>query len=190
MATTFIYALCEPGTRTIRYIGKTIHLKSRLSQHLRKSSKETTRLGNWLRSVITTGKTPDLIELARVVGENWADAERFYIRLARGIGFDLANSTEGGEGSSVSGEEHHNFGCTSFPGMENLRGAQKSGKDNPMFGKPVPEERRVRISAGLTGLKRSEKTRARMRAAQQLRFQTERDAKEGRYYVLTNSDCR
>lgn len=181
MATTFIYALCEPETRTIRYVGKTLNLKARLSQHLRKSSKETTRLGNWLRRVIRIGKTPDAIELDRVVGEDWADAERFYIRLARDIGFDLVNATDGGEGSSIKGEEHHNFGSTSFPGMENLRRAQKSGKDNPAFGEPVPEERRVRISAGLTGIKRSEQTRSKMSAAQKLRFQKERDAKGGRY---------
>lgn len=43
--TVFIYALCEPGTLEIRYIGQTRRLKTRFREHLRESPKKQSHLG-------------------------------------------------------------------------------------------------------------------------------------------------
>lgn len=94
----FIYALCEPGTRTIRYIGKTDNLKRRFSAHIFESSKTKTHLGNWLRSL--AGEKPVLVVLHEVTKiECWAEEERRYISCARAMGMKLVNGTDGGEGA-------------------------------------------------------------------------------------------
>lgn len=96
MKTAFIYALCEPGTRTVRYIGKSNNLKKRFRQHLKPRGK--TYLGNWLRSL---SSPPVLVILHEVsVSESWQEEERRYISCARAIGMDLVNVTDGGEGAS------------------------------------------------------------------------------------------
>lgn len=99
MKTSFIYALCEPGTRTIRYIGQTNSLKRRVREHLNISIKRKTHLGNWLRSCLPA--LPGLVILHEVEeNESWQEEERRYISCARAIGIDLVNATDGGEGGS------------------------------------------------------------------------------------------
>ena len=97
MKTAIIYALCEPGTRTVRYIGMTTKgVAHRLRQHGRTSVKLKNHLGNWLRSLL--GVPPSIISLSEVSVECWAEEEIRYIRAARCLGFDLVNSTDGGDG--------------------------------------------------------------------------------------------
>jgi hypothetical protein len=99
VATTFIYALCEPGTRTVRYIGKTENLGRRFREHLRGSSKKKSHLGNWLRSL--AGDSPNRITLCEVPESEGSAAEIQYIRAAReSLGMKLVNATDGGEGVS------------------------------------------------------------------------------------------
>lgn len=121
MTTTFIYALCEPGTRTVRYIGKANNPKERLRTHLQKSGslKRDNKLGRWLRKV----GEPTLVILREISVTDWKMAEERYIRLARGCGMDLVNSTDGGEGV-------HN---PSLESRERSR-ASKLGAKNPWFG--------------------------------------------------------
>lgn len=99
MATTFIYALCEPGTRTVRYIGKANNPVRRLQNHLSQSKKAKTRLGNWLRSL--NGENPSLVVLREVPLDQWEVAEERYIRLARGCRIDIVNGTDGGDGGYI-----------------------------------------------------------------------------------------
>lgn len=96
MTTTYIYALCEPGTRTIRYIGKTFNLAARFGAHLKTSVKQRNHLGNWLRSL--GGGVPNLMKLCEVPDEEGSTEEIRYIKSARMLGFRLVNATDGGEG--------------------------------------------------------------------------------------------
>lgn len=98
MATTFIYALCEPGTRTVRYIGKSDKPKKRFTEHLRTSVTHETPLGGWLRSLISDGKKPTLVVLREVSCDQRKIAEERYIRLAKGCGIPLVNGNNGGGG--------------------------------------------------------------------------------------------
>lgn len=121
MKTTFIYALCEPGTTTVRYIGKSNDPAKRLKTHLQKSGslKRGNKLGKWLLKV----GVPTLVILREVLVEDWEIAEERYIRIARGCGMDLVNSTDGGEGV-------HNPSAES---RERSR-VSKLGEKNPYFG--------------------------------------------------------
>lgn len=93
---TIIYALCEPGTRTVRYLGKTVNLEARFGAHLKTSVKQKNHLGNWLRSL--GGGVPNLIKLCEVPDEEGSTEEIRYIKNARMLGFRLVNATDGGEG--------------------------------------------------------------------------------------------
>lgn len=167
MKTTFIYALCEPGTRTVRYIGKAKDLNIRLSQHCRKSSATRgTHLGHWLGSLQAAKKSPEILKLAEVPDESWAAEEMRYIRAARMLGMHLVNSTDGGEGVTLTPEIHQKMvdawknrapdsdetrakksaagkARTATPeqlaALETHRyrgGGSLKGKDHPRFGKP------------------------------------------------------
>lgn len=167
--TTFIYALCEPGTRTVRYIGKTNNPRKRFKQHLKDSTKVFTHLGNWLRFLVSRSETPELVILREVPFDQWEIAEERYIRLARGCGMSLVNSTDGGEGVTMTpeirekisvknrGENHGNFGKipwnfgkrggvawnlgkTTPPEVREKQSAAKLGKRPHNFGKPRSAE--------------------------------------------------
>lgn len=96
--TVFIYALCEPGTRTIRYIGKSKNPGQRLIAHCNESYKQENYLGHWLSSLKRDSKLPALLVLKEVPASEWEEWEKRYIRCARSLGFKLVNGTEGGDG--------------------------------------------------------------------------------------------
>ena len=53
----FIYGLAEPESGIIYYIGKTINLKDRLSEHLTPANFKTKTLkNNWIKSLLKKGK--------------------------------------------------------------------------------------------------------------------------------------
>jgi hypothetical protein len=73
----FIYGLADPGTMTVRYVGKSANPKARFSSHL---SGQSYRLRHWLRSL--NGVKPRLLILLRVEpGEDCSEAERALIAL-------------------------------------------------------------------------------------------------------------
>lgn len=172
MRNVFIYALCEPGTRTVRYIGKTVNLKNRFKAHVKTSSKEESHLGNWLRSL--AGVLPSMVTLREVSEVDGSAAEIKYIRIAReSLGMNLVNATDGGEGTSgwiPSTETRAAIGAA----------AKARGSHTPehrakiragMLGKnrgPHTSEHRAKNSAARRGVKRAPRTpehRAALRAA-------------------------
>lgn len=103
MRAVFIYALCEPGTRTVRYIGKTVSMRNRLRQHLLHSSRLDNHLGCWLRSL--SGEPPNMVRLSTVTEDRSELEERRFISAARtSLGMDLVNGTDGGDGVTLTPE--------------------------------------------------------------------------------------
>lgn len=175
MKTTFIYALCEPGAGTVRYIGKTARPKQRLTEHLRDSIKTKTHLGNWLRSL---GMRPEMEILDEVTDSQGAFWEREYIRVFRALGLTLVNGTDGGDGvtmtpeirgkisATLTGRKRPPEECAAVSaGMKRitktpehcaaLRRAVKSGVNHYSFGVPRSIEARKKTSDTLTGRKRT-----------------------------------
>lgn len=95
----WIYALCDPNTLRVRYVGKSNNPKERLSGHL---SERSLRAGNeknaWLKSLLLQGLRPVLIILQEITHGCWAEAERAWICLFRMQGCSLTNTSDGGEG--------------------------------------------------------------------------------------------
>lgn len=127
MPTAFIYALCEPDTRKVRYIGKANNPLKRLSLHLSVSVKLDTHLGHWLSKLRESGRKPILSVLREVPEEIWQEEEIGYIRQARELGMNLVNGNDGGLG-----------GHNPSPETREKKRIASSGERNGMFGKPSP----------------------------------------------------
>lgn len=104
-ATVMIYALCDPKTEAIRYIGKANNLQRRMACHKYEamSTSNTTWKAKWLRSI---GCKPLVKVLEEVPFERWEEVERRWIAEARRAGAELTNYADGGETSPVEGKGH------------------------------------------------------------------------------------
>lgn len=180
MRPTHIYGLADPRTGHVRYVGKTIDsITKRLGQHVYLARKKpNTHCARWIASLLSDGAFPEVFEL-ELVGDDWREAEQFWIANLRAIGCDLVNHAIGGDG--CNGYRH------STDAKERI-GAAWRGKKRPpetiekmrarimtpehclkisqaKKGKVViSEEQRARISATLRGHQISEETRAKLRA--------------------------
>lgn len=95
--TTYIYALLDPDTKEIRYIGKANDPENRLAQHVYHCWYEVgtpstdTPKEAWIRSLRQQNKQPDmeiLEEVPRAQSWRW---ERKWIEWARAQGFNITN---------------------------------------------------------------------------------------------------
>lgn len=134
-----IYALLDPRSAAVRYIGKSATGMRRPNMHRKPSVlvKDFTHKANWIRALQKDGLTYD-VDVLEVVGERKLldDAERYWIAEARKNGWQITNHTDGGDG---------------------LSGAVFSA------------EHRARISAANKGRKLTEEQRARCLAANKAR---------------------
>lgn len=145
MKTTFIYALCEPGTRTVRYIGKSANPNKRFKQHVRESVHAKTHLGHWLSRLVSAGAVPAMVVIRQVMGSGSLEEKRC-IRLARRIGMKLVNGTDGGDGGSGSPSL-----ATRKKVSDKLKG-RFSGNKNPFFGRTHTTESRELMGAAHKGV--------------------------------------
>lgn len=153
MITTFIYALCEPGTRTIRYIGKANDVKSRLRQHIHEArgmNGGRTHRERWILSVLAKNKRPDALILAEVSREEWKSEECRFILSARMLGMRLTNASEGGDGNQGHIHSSETRAMISRKGKgrkatevtRHRMSKAKSGVNHPFFGKKQSDSHR------------------------------------------------
>lgn len=96
---TTIYALCDPSTGEVRYIGKTrTALKDRLDAHMAAARRRTGRgyVFCWIRSL---NERPVMRSLLVISEEFSAAAEVYAIAIYRSMGYRLTNLTAGGDGA-------------------------------------------------------------------------------------------
>jgi hypothetical protein len=96
---TIIYALCEPDTGEVRYVGKTvIKLSHRLHKHI--SCKANRPVANWCRKRVREGRRPQIVAIDVVPNDAWVAAESEWIAHYRARAGDrIMNLTDGGEGT-------------------------------------------------------------------------------------------
>lgn len=121
-----IYALVEPITLEIKYIGKTKQeLSKRLYAHIHESKSSNTKKNKWIKSLINKNLKPKIEEIDFVPESEWEFWEMYWISQFKAWGFELKNTDEGGKGQS----------------------SEFMKKNNPMFKK----ENREKISKSLQG---------------------------------------
>ncbi len=94
-----VYSLLDPRDNQVRYIGKSLNTKKRLRKHI-KESRESTKSHKkaWINGLLKNNLKPILEIVDEVPNKEWKFWEIHYISLFRSWGFDLVNSTNGGEG--------------------------------------------------------------------------------------------
>jgi hypothetical protein len=97
----YIYALVDPRTEEIRYVGKSIRPKSRLSDHVTKVVRGATLgpLAVWILGILADGLRPEMTILESVGEQRWQDVERKWIATLRESGSRLLNIHPGGNGA-------------------------------------------------------------------------------------------
>lgn len=90
-----IYALCEPDTGAIRYIGKANSAAARLKRHVLDSRRRDYPVYRWMKKLAAKGQLPTL-RILEVV-EDWHSAERRLIAASRANGDRLLNVADGGD---------------------------------------------------------------------------------------------
>lgn len=91
-----IYALAEPQTALVRYIGQTKNWRNRFRQHCSPTENlASTHRANWLNSLFAAGLKP----VGRILEEtdDLDRAERRWIAQFRANGADLVNGNDGGK---------------------------------------------------------------------------------------------
>jgi len=104
LADPIVYALLDPLTKEVRYIGKSMRGLERARSHFRPSvlsQPKRTHLLNWLRKLQKQNFVPEVVILEHCHDdEQLSERERWWIAFARGWGCRLTNVTDGGEGKS------------------------------------------------------------------------------------------
>jgi hypothetical protein len=106
---TCIYALADPRTGEVRYVGKTTQkTRIRLAMHIShaKNRAETSRgcwVTHWVNSLLNLDMRPEIFDL-EIIPENgdWTEAECFWIDVMKSWGFNLCNIRAGGEAGNFT----------------------------------------------------------------------------------------
>ncbi len=153
--TTFIYALVDPFTMQIRYIGKSNNPQHRLTSHL--GDRGNTPKTRWIKSLKEEGFIPELIILEMVSISCWQEREIYWITYYRKLDTSLVNGTNGGNGPTII--------IFTDETREKIR--QRQLTSNPMKGKKASLATRAKMSIARTGKERifSEEHRERLRQA-------------------------
>ena len=97
--TTFIYALVDPRTRHVRYVGKADDPEKRLREHFKLKGKNSW-LNNWLSQLISLNLEPSLRIIMEVPRNDWQQWEKHWITAFRWAGEKITNITDGGTGGA------------------------------------------------------------------------------------------
>ncbi len=100
IADVTIYALCEPDTDEVRYIGRSTNPRIRLYAHEGHARQGTRHVpsSEWVRGLLALGKKPLLRVLEVVAVNEAAAAEQRAIAAYRSAGCRLLNATHNGGG--------------------------------------------------------------------------------------------
>ena len=129
--TVYIYGLRSSRDDSVRYVGKTVNPKSRLSQH-RGHAKGGGALTKWLEALAASGHMVSMIILETTTESRWEEAERAWIEKLRPSG--LLNISDGGAP-----------GPSSSPSPETLR--RRSVSLRASWARPETRQRRLAAQA-------------------------------------------
>jgi hypothetical protein len=140
-----VYALSDPETDELRYVGMTIKkLEVRLNNHCSEANRKpsASHRTRWLRSVTSRGLRPK-IELVEELPDatSMAEAEEYWITQFRAMGFRLVNGNGGG------------WGGPSKPHSEGLPAETRAKISKSLMGKKQSPESIEKRVAHLRGVK-------------------------------------
>lgn len=98
MKKVMLYTLSHPVTGEIKYVGKTTDtLSRRLAGHIYDSTRRfKNKTYRWIQELMKAGLRP-VITLLEEVGTDWEYWEGWHIAMFKAWGFELTNTSAGGE---------------------------------------------------------------------------------------------
>lgn len=157
MKTVFIYALKDPDTGQIRYVGMSENPERRFHKHLLECKREKNHRACWIRRLQQGNLRPGLAVLDEVPESEWQQWEVAYIDYFKSCGCDLVNSTPGGDGFG-SGEDSPNFGKT-----RTFSSVHRGNLSAASAGRPKSEAHRAALALAKIGTKQPRETVIRRR---------------------------
>jgi hypothetical protein len=118
-----IYILTDPRDSTAFYVGATSRTTGhRLSSHIHEAVKLQTKTekSEIIRNIMSDGCRPEITEIESAGGDEWAEAEQFWMEYFRSIGCVLVNISLGGAGA---------FGARQTESTRKLRREVAIGRD-------------------------------------------------------------
>lgn len=173
-----IYALSDPRTDEVRYVGKSCSGLARPRQHLQAKTlrEDPTYKAKWLRSLIAAGHAPEVLVIHEAESrEALPDAERWWIAYGRAMCWPLTNLTEGGDGvvgadpSVIERIANARRGRKQSPATVAKRAASMRAyyatHEHPSRGSKHSDEHRAKIAAANRGRVKTPEECARISAA-------------------------
>lgn len=169
-----VYALTDPRTNTVRYVGKSSTGLRRPKTHGSRALEDGnyTHVANWIRSLKKLGMEYGIEVLEEVADGNAAiEAEKFWISYWRFVGADLTNLTDGGDGLPgwrPSAETRQKMRVASTGRFHDAETRQrisetKRGEKKPyMVTRNQRADIRHKVSVALLGHSTSEETRSKI----------------------------
>jgi predicted GIY-YIG superfamily endonuclease len=98
MKTHTVYALVNPTNNKPFYVGETVNLSKRLSNHLSCDKTESKEKNDYIKALLQNGVKPKVEVLSYNIEtkEKAVEIETYYIGLYRKLGFELFNKNNGG----------------------------------------------------------------------------------------------
>lgn len=163
-----VYALSDPRTGAVRYIGWAFDVHRRYAAHIRDGGEgkrgHQTHKANWIRELRRLGLRPILtIVQDTIPADQYADAEIRWIAHYRAAGADLTNSTEGGDGICFPSPETRakmSASARAKPPISADTRAKLSKANRGRKLRPRRPEHAAAIARSLTGRKMPEEQRA------------------------------
>lgn len=141
----YIYELIDPRDMLPKYIGYTVHLRTRYIDHIKsiKARREKyTKKKNWITHLLRNNLYPFINILDKVPENEWSFWEEYWEDVFRYCGFELKNSVKCGRGPrglkrgpKTDKEKEHQSNI--------LKEGYQSGRlKHPHKGKPMSDEQR------------------------------------------------
>lgn len=176
-----IYALTDPRTNEVRYIGKAVDVGRRLRRHLKDARDgRADHKSRWIASLLREDLIPLVLVLDECDDTIWKVRECYWIAHYRARGVDLTNCKDGGDGlepdavtrakmrAAKLGKPAHNRGKS--PGNETRKKQSEAARRK--FAAMTPEQRQAAIARAQEvsprkGHPQTEETRAKISRALQ-----------------------
>lgn len=103
MEKIYIYALSDPISKEIRYIGKTKNLNKRLRSHIdyaKNKNRKRRYVSDWILGLLKNNLKPIVILIEETTLEIWSEREKYWIKHFKSLQFNLCNLTDGGESNT------------------------------------------------------------------------------------------
>lgn len=93
----FIYTLTEDGSDSVRYVGQTSNLQTRLQGHLSQRAPEANPKVAWITSVLAVGGMIKINQIEECTIDTANEREMHWINHYKSIGCQLTNAKSGGD---------------------------------------------------------------------------------------------